>query len=223
MEIHFACSGNNFLAIIDQDGQQDVAINGSFSGTSSKKSFASSTVHRSAPTATSLTSVKPSAWNAPRILLFSIPGNWPAMAGATIAYTGVSLFNAITVWKICPLSTIALNGQLTRHWPQDTHLSWSISALPYSSEPMAFMPQAFEQGRSCLMIALYGQASRHFPHLMQASSSICDLPPSICTAFFGQTSTQGCSRQPWQPSVIITLFSGQELQANLITLISGGS
>ena len=74
--------------------------------------------------------------------------------------------------------------------------NFSDPALPYSSEPIAFIPHAFEHGRSCLMIALYGQASRHFPHLMQASSSICDLPPSICTAFFGQTSTQGCSRQP---------------------------
>ena len=208
---------------MDQDGQQEVAMKGSFSGTSSRKSFASSTVQRSAPMATSLTSVNPSAWKAPLILEFSIPGNCPAMAGARMAYTGVSLFSAIIVWNICPLSTIALNGQLTRHCPQDTHLSWSISALPYSSEPIAFIPHAFEQGRSCLMIALYGQASRHFPHLIQASSSMWDLPPSICTAFFGQTSTQGCSRQPWQPSVTITLFSGQELQANLITLIRGGS
>ena len=61
IEIHLACSGNNFLAIMDQDGQQEVAMKGSFSGTSSRKSFASSTVQRSAPIATSLTSVNPSA------------------------------------------------------------------------------------------------------------------------------------------------------------------
>ena len=26
-------------------------------------------------------------------------------------------------WKIWDLSAMALNGQLTRHWPQETHLS----------------------------------------------------------------------------------------------------
>ena len=33
--MQFACSGNSFFAIIDHAGQQEVAMNGSFSGTSS--------------------------------------------------------------------------------------------------------------------------------------------------------------------------------------------
>ena len=53
-----------------------------------------------------------------------------------------------TTWKIWPLSTMAPKGQLTRHWPQATHLSWLITALPLSSLSMASMPQAAMQGRS---------------------------------------------------------------------------
>ena len=51
--------GNSFFAMTDQEGQQEVARKGSSSGTFSKKSLASSMVHRSAPTATSRTSWKP--------------------------------------------------------------------------------------------------------------------------------------------------------------------
>ncbi len=67
IEIYGAKSGKSFLAITDQAGQQEVAINGCFSGTSFIKSLASSIVQRSAPIATSTTSVKPSALNAVRI------------------------------------------------------------------------------------------------------------------------------------------------------------
>ena len=86
MEIQSACSGNSFLAIMDQAGQQDVAIKGSFSGTSWIKSIASWVAHRSAPTATSNTSANPSAFMAAR----SLPGvtfgpNCPTKAGATAA------------------------------------------------------------------------------------------------------------------------------------------
>ncbi len=98
MEIHSACSGNSFFAIMDQEGQQDVAINGSLSGTSFRKSLASSMAHRSAPIATSLTSVNPRAWKALRICVFFNPLNCPAMAGAKIANTGVLLFIAMIVW-----------------------------------------------------------------------------------------------------------------------------
>ena len=67
-----------FFAIIDQAGQQEVAINGSCSGTSFMKSSASCTAQRSAPMATSKTSAKPRTFIAAR----SFPGvtfgpNWP--------------------------------------------------------------------------------------------------------------------------------------------------
>ena len=88
IEIHFACSGKSFFAIIAHAGQQEVAINGISSGTSFTKSSASCTVQRSAPIATSNTSAKPSCFIAAR----SLPGvtfgpNWPTKAGATAAYT----------------------------------------------------------------------------------------------------------------------------------------
>ena len=49
--------------------------------------------------------------------------NWPTNAGATAAMTSAPPLMAWIVWKIWPLSTIAPNGQLTRHIPQETHLS----------------------------------------------------------------------------------------------------
>ena len=70
IEMQFACSGNSFFAITDQAGQQDVAMNGSFSGTSLTKSSASCAAHRSAPIATSMMSAKPSCFIAAR----SLPG-----------------------------------------------------------------------------------------------------------------------------------------------------
>ena len=86
MLMHSACWGNSRLAMTDHAGQQEVPMKGSFSGTSERKSLASSSVHRSAPMATSTTSVKPSARKAARIFsgLRSRP-NWPAMAGAMAA------------------------------------------------------------------------------------------------------------------------------------------
>ena len=48
---------NSLLAITDHAGQQDVAIKSSFSGTSSRKSLASATVHISAPMDTSVTAL----------------------------------------------------------------------------------------------------------------------------------------------------------------------
>lgn len=51
-----ARSGKAVFAIMLHAGQQEVAMKLSFSGTSSRKSCASSTVHRSAPMATSTTS-----------------------------------------------------------------------------------------------------------------------------------------------------------------------
>ena len=101
MEIQSFNSGKSFFAITDHAGQQEVAIKGSFLGTSSIKSFASSMVHKSAPIATSIASSNPSALSAAR----SFPGvtfapNCPAAAGATAAYTGTSLLIACIVWKI---------------------------------------------------------------------------------------------------------------------------
>ena len=49
------------------------------------------------------------------------------------------------------------------------------------------------------------------------------LPLRKLMACFGQTSWQGCARQPWHMAVTLMIFSGQALQANLMTLISGGS
>ena len=124
MEMQFAYFGNTFFAITDHAGQQEVAINGIFSGTSSKKSCASWAAQRSAPIATSNTSAKPNFF----IAALSFPGvtfgpNWPTNAGATAAYTRSPDWMARMVWKIWDLSAIAPNGQFTRHCPQDTHLS----------------------------------------------------------------------------------------------------
>ena len=108
----------------DHAGQQDVAIKGRCSGTSSRKSFASWVAHRSAPIATSKTSANPSSLIAAR----SFPGvtfgpNCPTNAGASAAYTRSPERIARITWKTCDLSEIAPNGQLTRHWPQETQRS----------------------------------------------------------------------------------------------------
>ena len=59
---------------------------------------------------------------------------------------------------------------------------------------------------------------------MHLSWSMWERPlyRSSLMASLGHTSSQGWARQPWQPSVTSTFFSAQPLQANLITLISGG-
>ena len=56
MEMFLARSGKAVLAIMLQAGQQEVAMKFNSAGTSLRKSWASSTVHRSAPMATSTTS-----------------------------------------------------------------------------------------------------------------------------------------------------------------------
>ena len=56
---------------------------------------------------------------------------------------------------------------------------------------------------------------------MHLSWSMVERPLSQTMAFLGQTSMQGCARQPWHISETLTIFSGQRLQANLITLTSG--
>ena len=124
MEMYGLKSGNSFFAITDHAGQQDVAMNGCFSGTLFRKSSASSMVHRSAPMATSTTSAKPSSFNA----LLTLSGvtlgpNCPTNAGAMAAMTSWPSLIAWIVWKIWPLSTMAPKGQFTRLMPQDTHLS----------------------------------------------------------------------------------------------------
>ena len=88
MEIFSLNWGKSFFAIMDHAGQQLVPIQSSFSGTSFKKSLASSTVQRSAPMATSTTSAKPSV----RMAAFNLAGvaslpYWPTKAGATQAMT----------------------------------------------------------------------------------------------------------------------------------------
>ena len=55
-EMFFSNWGKSFLTMSLHDGQQDVTMNLCFSGTSSRKSAASSITHRSAPMATSYTS-----------------------------------------------------------------------------------------------------------------------------------------------------------------------
>ena len=97
-------------------------MKGSFSGTSAIKSLASSMVHRSAPIATSEMPAKPSSFIASRSLAGVMPGNWLMKAGATMAITRSPRLMERISWKICPLSAMAPNGQLTRHMPQDTHL-----------------------------------------------------------------------------------------------------
>ena len=118
-----AWSWNSFLAMTDQAGQQDVPMNGILSGTSSRKSSASSTVQRSAPRATSSMPEKPSSFMASRSLsTLPLPPNWPTNAGATSAMTSSPELIAMMVWKIWLLSAMAPKGQFTRHWPQETHL-----------------------------------------------------------------------------------------------------
>ena len=77
MEMQSLNSGKSFLAMTDQAGQQLVPMKGSFSGTSSRKSLASSTVHRSAPMATSTTSAKPRM----RMAAFSLAAWRPCRTG----------------------------------------------------------------------------------------------------------------------------------------------
>ena len=78
MEMFMASSGNSFLAITDQAGQQEVPIKGWYSGTSRRKSLASSMVHRSAPMATSTVSEKPSCFMAAvRLSGVAAGPNWP--------------------------------------------------------------------------------------------------------------------------------------------------
>ena len=88
---------------------------------------------------------------------------------------------------------------------------------------MEATPQAFLQGRSWRMIAEKEQASMHLPQRMHFSVSTCARPFTLLMAFLGQISMQGCSRQPWQPFVTLMTLSGQRLQANFTTFISGGS
>ena len=88
MDTQFAYSGKSFFAITDHAGQQDVAMNGSSSGTSFKKSSASCFAHKSAPIATSSTSANPSSFMAARSFSgVSFGPNCPTNAGATAAYT----------------------------------------------------------------------------------------------------------------------------------------
>ena len=149
MDTFSACWGKRVLAILLHAGQQDVPIQGIFSGTSSRYAWASCTVHRSAPIATSMTSEKPHSRMAARILpgVPALP-NCPTKAGATQATTSSPRRIALMVWKIWLLSAIAPKGQFTRHMPQLTHLSLSILARPSSSDWIASMPQAAAQGRS---------------------------------------------------------------------------
>ena len=86
IEMHSAYCGNSRFAITDHEGQQLVPIHGSFSGTFLTKSSASSKMHRSAPTATSTTSWKPSALKAARSFpMVRLGPNWPTTAGARAA------------------------------------------------------------------------------------------------------------------------------------------
>ena len=108
------------MAITLQEGQQEVAMKGCSAGTFFRKSSASSAVHISAPTATSITLWKPTSriWEE---VTFS--PNWLTKAGATAATTLSPRLMAWISWKIWLLSEIAPKGQFTRHIPQETHLS----------------------------------------------------------------------------------------------------
>ena len=52
----------------------------------------------------------------------SLP-NWPTKAGATQAITFSPRLMVLMIWKIWLLSAMAAKGQLTKHIPQETHLS----------------------------------------------------------------------------------------------------
>ena len=102
IETESACCGKSFLAMTDHAGQQDVAMKGILSGTSSMKSFASMIVQRSAPIATSTQSSNPRALNADLSLLGGRSGpNCPVTAGAIAAYTGTFTFLIACIsWNI---------------------------------------------------------------------------------------------------------------------------
>ena len=117
MLMQSAFLGNSFFAITDHAGQQEVPMNGIFSGTSSRKSSDSWMVHKSAPRATSSMPEKPSCLKASRSLS-TLP-----LPGATSAMTSSPALMAMITWKIWLLSAMAPKGQLTRHWPQLTHFS----------------------------------------------------------------------------------------------------
>ena len=124
MLMQSACSGNSRFAMTDHAGQHEVPMNGSLSGTSSRKSSASWQVQRSAPRATSSTPENPSSLNASRSLpTLPLPPNWPTNAGATAAMTSSPRAMDQMTCAIWLLSAMAPNGQLMRHWPQLTHLS----------------------------------------------------------------------------------------------------
>ena len=111
------------MAMTLQAGQQEVPMKGCFSGTSFRKSSASSMVQRSAPTATSKVFSKPRMRMALRSFGTVAPLNWPTKAGAMMAMTFSPFLMARMIWKIWLLSAMAPKGQLTRHMPQETHLS----------------------------------------------------------------------------------------------------
>ena len=127
--MQLACSGNSFFAIIDHAGQQEVAMNGSFSGTSSTKSSASCAAQVSADgnlnnirkaealhRGTQLARCHLRAELADKRrcdsgVRHARPPEWRGSSG-----------------KSATCSAIAPNGQFTRHWPQETHFVINIGS-----------------------------------------------------------------------------------------------
>ena len=123
--------------------------------------------------------------------------NCPTMAGATMATTLSPRRMARPSWKICDLSAMAPNGQLTMHWPQPTHFLGSMEALPRGSLEIALTPHASAQGRTLWAMASYGQAALHLPHLMHFSRSMTVLPSfPMEMAPLGQTAMHARDTQP---------------------------
>ena len=130
---------------MDQAGQQLVPIQSIFSGTSRKKSLASSTVHRSAPMATSTTSAKPRV----RMAVFSLAGvaSGPYCPHKCGSHAGDDLFTTLDgLDQLEDLALVGDGGEV--HFTRgnmhagDALIAAPILARPSSSDSMASMPQA---------------------------------------------------------------------------------
>lgn len=223
-EMFFSNCGKSFLTMSLHDGQQDVTMNLCFSGTSSKKSAASSITHRSAPVATSYTSAKPRRWNALRIRSGTPSGpNCPTNAGRERHVHGGVAFDGLN-----GLEDLALVRDRTERAAD--HALAAGGALGVvdvgAAEPVG-MDAVHAAGLAAralethdgVELALF-QAAPAADALIRVDVGLTVLPRDGLPR---QTAMHGCSRQPWHTFVIFTTLSGQRLHANLMTLMSGFS
>ena len=107
----------------------------------------------SAPSATSMTSLKPAFAQAASSCSI-LPGNCFSAAGAIIATSFSPRFIAASTSTSCERSITAANGQALKHLPQKMHFSKSISATPKEFFLIAPTGHASSHGTVVLTIAL---------------------------------------------------------------------